>query len=163
MVDLCLVLGDKGENLRHNLLKQSRGQLSPELYDLFLTHFKQGLKPHHPLPASQHSVLGNFFSGEMRLVSEPIFEQESDVREVDPLELAREELSYGDVAVAQKILEEALIQSPKRLGLHYSLLEIYRHTRSLDDLLNMQERLGDSIQSAKAAWNQTKKALVSMS
>jgi hypothetical protein len=163
MVDLYLVLGDKGENLRHNLLKQSKGQLSPELYDLFLTHFKQGLQPHHSLPASQHSVLGNFFSGGMRLVSEPIVEQEPDIREVDPLELAREELSYGDVTVAQKILEEALIRSPKRLGLHYSLLEIYRHTRSLDDLLNMQERLGDGIQSAKAAWNQTKKALVGMS
>jgi hypothetical protein len=163
MVDLCLTLGNKGERLRHNLLKQSRGLISQELYDLFLTHFEQGLQSHHHLPPSQHSVLGNFFSGEARLVSEPNVGQQSDDREVDPLELAREELSYGDVTVAQQILEEALLQSPTRLGLHYSLLEIYRHTRSLDDLLNMQERLGDGIQIAKAAWNQTKKALVSMS
>ena len=159
MVDLYLVLGDKGEHLRHNLLQKARKLISQEQHDLFLTHFKQGLQPCHPIPASQHSVLGNFFSGEMRLVSEQNDEQPSISREIDPLELAREELNYGDITVAQQILEEALLQFPNRLGLHYSLLEIYKHTRSLDDLLNMQERLGDDIGIAQAAWNQTKKAL----
>jgi hypothetical protein len=163
MVDLFLVLGDKGERLRRSLLQKSRKLLSQEQYDLFLTHLKHGLQPHYPLPASQHSVLGNFFGGEKRLVSAQNDKQQSDTRESDPLELAREELNYGDIAVAQRILEEALLLSPKRLGLHYGLLEIYRHTRSLDDLINMQERLGDDIAHAQAAWNQTKKALLSKS
>lgn len=159
MVDLYLTLGEKGERLRHNLLQQAKKLISQEQYDLFYSHQEQGLKSHQALPASQYSVLGNFFSSEKRLVIEHKVEQAPAERETDPLELAREELNYGDITVAQQILEEAVLQTPKRLGLHYSLLEVYKHTRSLDDLLSMKERLGDSIGSAQSAWSQMQKAL----
>jgi hypothetical protein len=161
MVDLYLALGEKGAGLRHNLLQQTRKLISQEQYDLFINHLHQGLKPHHSLTASQHSVLGSFFGCEKRLVVEGNAEQVPPEREIDPLELAREELNYGDITVAQQILEEAVLQSPKRLGLHYSLLEVYKHTRSLEDLLSMKERLGDGIESAQSAWNQMQKALES--
>jgi tetratricopeptide (TPR) repeat protein len=163
MVDLFIALGDKGERLRFNLLQKSKKVISQEHYDLFLTHFKQGLQPHHSLPASQHSVLGNFISGDMRFVTKHDTAQQTHNREIDPLELAKEELNYGNTTVAQEILEEALLQSPARLGLHYSLLEIYRYTRSIDDLINMEKRLGDKIGNAQTAWNQTRKALLSKS
>lgn len=159
MLDLYLALGDKGGRLRHHLLQKARGLLSQERRDLFLTHSQQGLKSHQTLPASQYSVLGNFFSGEMSLVTEQSLDQQSADREIDPLELARQELDFGDISVAQQILEEALLQSPKRLGLHYGLLEIYKHTRSLDDLLAMKERLGDDVEIAQSAWNQMEKTL----
>jgi tetratricopeptide (TPR) repeat protein len=159
LLDLYLVLGDKGGRLRHQLLHKARKLLSQEEYDLFLTHYERGLQSNQPLPVSQHSVFGNFFSGNMLLAEEKPIERHPVNRENDPLELAREELNYGDITVAQQILEEALLQSPKRLGLHYSLLEIYKHTRSLDDLLTMKERLGDNISIAQAAWNQMQKTL----
>jgi Tfp pilus assembly protein FimV len=161
MIDLYLTLGEKGARLRHNLLQQTRILISQEQYDLFSNHQQQGLNAHQSLPPSQHSVLGNFFGGEKRLVVESNVEQAPAERETDPLELAREELNYGDITVAQQILEEAVLQSPKRLGLHYSLLEVYKHTRSLDDLLSMKERLGDDIGSAQSAWNQMQKTLMS--
>ncbi len=159
MLDLYLVLGDKGEQLRQQLLHKARELLSQQEYKLFLTHHQQGLHSGQPLPASQHSVLGNFFSGGMRLVDEQHAGRESANKEIDPLELAKEELDYGDIGVAQQILEEALLKSPQRLGLHYGLLEIYKHTRSLDDLLSMRERLQDDIAIAQTAWNQMQKAL----
>lgn len=162
LVDLYIALGDKGERLRFNLLQKSRKLIPQSHYDLFLTHFKHGLLAHHPLPPSQHSVLGNFFSSDMHFVSDQDIRPQADSREIDPLELAREELNYGNIAVAQQILEEAVLKTPGRLGLHYSLLEIYRHTRSIDDLLKMQEKLGEDIGSGRTAWNQTKKALLSM-
>lgn len=161
MLDLYLVLGHKGRRLRQNLHHKTRELLSQERLDLFSTHFEAGLQPHQPLPASQHSVLGNFFTGNMRLVTEQKAEQRSVKQKLDPLELAKEELNYGDISVAQQILEEALLQSPTRLGLHYSLLEIYKHTRSLDDLLSMKKRLGDKADIAEAAWNQMQKTLAS--
>jgi hypothetical protein len=161
MVDLYLALGEKGAGLRHNLLQQTRNLISQEQYELFFNHQQQGLKSHQTLPTSQHSVLGNFFSTKKRLVIESKVEQAPAEREIDPLELAREELNYGDITVAQQILEEAVLQSPKRLGLHYSLLEVYKHTRSLDDLLSMKARLGDNIGSAQSAWNQMQKTLES--
>jgi tetratricopeptide (TPR) repeat protein len=163
LVDLYIALGDKGERLRFSLLQKSRNLISQERYDLFLTYFKQGLQPYHSLPASQYSVLGNFFSGEMRFVSEQKIEHQSDNRKIDPLEIAKEELNYGNVTVAQQILEQAILQSPSRLGLHYGLLEIYRYTRSLDDLIDMENQLGENIGNAQTAWNQTRKALLSKS
>jgi len=159
MLDLYLVLGDKGGRLRGRLLHKARMLLSQEHHDLFLTHYKQGLQRNQPLPPSQHSVLGNFFSGRKSLVKAQKVKGHPDKKEIDPLELAREELNYGDIAVAQQILEEALLQSPKRLGLHFGLLEVYKHTRSLDDLLKMKDRLGDGIDIAQAAWNQTRRLL----
>jgi hypothetical protein len=161
MLDLYLALGDKGGRLRQHLLHKAQELLSQKEYDLFLSHHHQGLQSHQPLPASQYSVLGNFFSGEMRLIEEQKAESEPLNREFDPLELAKEELNYGDITVAQQILEEALLKSPQRLGLHYGLLEIFKHTRSLDDLLAMKERLGDGVAIAQSAWNQMQRTLES--
>ncbi len=161
MMDLYLALGDKGIQLRHRLLKHASKLLSQEMQEIFINHQQEGLQPQQPLPPCAHSVLGNFFTGGLRLVTPQKAENQPASREIDPLELAREELNYGDITVAQQILEEALLQSPKRLGLHYGLLEIYKHTQSLDDLLAMRERLGDEIGIARAAWNQVQKGLES--
>lgn len=159
MLDLHLVLGDKGGSLRGSLLRKAKNLLAKKHYNLFRSHNTQGLRRTQLLPASQHSVLGNFFSGGRNLVSELKTQSKPSEKGVDPLELAREELNYGDIAVAQQILEQALLQSPKRLGLHFGLLEVYKHTRSLDDLLNMKEQLGDGVAIAQAAWNQTQRLL----
>jgi hypothetical protein len=159
MLDLHLVLGDKGERLRHRLLKIARNLLPQEMRDLFISHQHTGLQSHQPLPPSQYSVLGNFFTGGIRLVTQQTADIQPNGRETDPLELAREELNFGDICVAQQILEEALLQSPRRLGLHYGLLEIYKHTQSIDDLLAMKKRLGDDIAIAQSAWNQMQKTL----
>ncbi|MGD9163264.1 MAG: hypothetical protein PVF13_00755, partial [Chromatiales bacterium] len=161
MLDLYLALGDKGGRLRHHLLHKARKLLSQEKHDLFLAHQRQGLQSCQPLPASQHSVLGNFFSGDRRLVKEQSAAQAPVNRETDALSLAREELDYGDITVAQQILEEAILQTPTRLGLHYGLLEIYKHTRSLVDFHAMKERLGDDVMIAQTAWNQMQKTLES--
>jgi hypothetical protein len=161
MLDLYLALGDKGERLRQQLLRKARKLLSQEEHYLFLSHHQQGLQSHQPLPASPYSVLGNFFSGDMHLIKVQKAEPEPVSREIDPLELAHQELNYGDITVAQEILEEALLKSPQRLGLHYSLLEIYKHTRSLDCFLAMKRRLGDGPTIAQTAWNQMQKTLES--
>jgi hypothetical protein len=159
MLDLYLALGNKGERLRHRLLNMTNTLLPQEMQDLFITHQRSGLQFNQPLPPNQYSVLGNFFSGGMRLVTQQNAETQAPSREHDPLELARDELNYGDITVAQQILEEALLQTPQRLGLHYGLLEIYKHTQSLNDLIAMRGRLGDDVTIAEAAWNQMQKSL----
>lgn len=161
MLDLYLVLGEKGGDLRGRLLRKGRDLLRREHYDLFLTHYKHGLHSNQPLPPSRYSVLGNFFSGRMTLVKQQS-SLKAPVRErIDPLEQAREELTYGDVATAQRILEAALLRLPQREELHLELLELYRHTRSLSDLVKMQERLGDDIAAARDEWARTRALLES--
>jgi hypothetical protein len=160
MLDLFLVLGDKGGRLRRHLLDKAGNLLSQEEHDLFLTFSKPGLRSDQPLPPSQHSVLGNFFGGELGFIEVHDNQDQSDNHEIDPMESAREELNYGNTAGAQQILEEAILKFPDRLELHHSLLEIYKHTRSLDDFQNMKRRLGDDIGIAQAAWNQTGQSIV---
>jgi hypothetical protein len=159
MLDLCLVLGDKGGSLRGRLLHDAKKLLLREHYDLFLTHYKHGLQRNQPLPASRHSVLGNFFSGRMTLVKQQKSLKQPARERVDPLEQAREELNYGDVATAQRILEGALLRLPERVELHMELLELYTHTRSLSDLLKMQARLGDDVAVAQTEWDNTRELL----
>lgn len=159
MLDLYLVLGDKGSSLRGRLLRETRKLLPRERYDLFLAHYKHGLQRNQPLPASRHSVLGNFFSGRMTLVRQQQSPKQPARVRIDPLEQAREELTYGDVATAQRILEVALLHSPNRIELHLELLELYTHTRSLGDLVKMQERLGDDVAIARDAWDRTRSLL----
>jgi hypothetical protein len=161
MLDLYLALGEKGIHLRQRLLRKSKKLLSKERLDLFLTHYEQGLKKNQPVPFSKYSVLGNFFYGKKKLTREQTRGNATGNRRIDPLELAQEELNFGDIGVAQQILEEALLEAPHRMGLHYGLLEIYKHTRVLDDLLNMQERLGEGVSVAQTAWKQTRKLLES--
>jgi hypothetical protein len=161
MLDLFLVLGEKGGNLRGRLLRKGRDLLRREHYDLFLTHYKQGLHSNQPLPPSRYSVLGNFFSGRMTLVKQQTSLKEPVRERIDPLEQAREELTYGDVATAQRILEAALLRLPQREDLHLELLELYRHTRSLSDLMKMQERLGDDVAAASDEWAKTRALLES--
>ncbi|MEL0583517.1 MAG: hypothetical protein AAES65_01375 [Candidatus Thiodiazotropha sp. (ex. Lucinoma kazani)] len=155
ILDLHLALNEKGVSLRGNLLRQSKKILSQDHYDLFLTHYKQGLQPNQSLPPSRYSVLGNFFTGNKVLVKKENAHSSPNPDQHDPLELAREELKYGDISKAQQILEEALIQAPKTPELHHELLEVYSHTRSLEDLIRMQETLGDNIAIALDEWNQT--------
>lgn len=161
MLDLYLVLGDKGGSLRGRLLRNARKLLPREHYDLFLTHYKHGLQRNQPLPASRHSVLGNFFNGRMTLVKQHKSLKQPARQRIDPLEQAREELTYGDVSTAQRILEDAVLRLPHRAELHQELLELYTHTRSLSDLVKMQTRLGDDVAAARSAWDQTRRSLES--
>ncbi|MEW8313402.1 MAG: hypothetical protein AB2669_19885 [Candidatus Thiodiazotropha endolucinida] len=159
MLDLHLVLGDKGISLRGSLLRQLKKILPQDRYDLFLKHYKPGLRPDQSLPASRHSVLGNFFAGNTILVKKETPRTTPSLKQHNPLNLAREELNFGDVSKAQQILEEALIEAPKTPELHHELLELYSHTRSLEDLIRMQERLGNNIAIALEEWNQTRSKL----
>jgi hypothetical protein len=159
LLDLYLALGDKGERLRLRLFAKAKPLLPQEQTELFTRHQESGLQTQQPLPPSQHSVLGNFMTGAKRLTTQQSVTGKPTEWAGDPLELAREELNFGDISVAQQILEEAVMQSPQRLGLHYGLLEIYKHTHSLEDLISMRARLGDDLGLAQSAWNQTQTAL----
>jgi hypothetical protein len=161
MLDLYLILGDKGADLRKRLLNLSKRDLPPDCYALFRAHWEQGLQSSGSFPASQYSVFGNFFHGEFNLVSEETHAEQKSDKRLDPLELAQEELTFGDISVAQEILEQALIASPHRMGLHFGLLEIYKHTHSLSDLVKMQEQLGDKVSIAQSAWTRTRQFLES--
>jgi hypothetical protein len=161
MLDLYLILGDKGASLRRRLLRMSKSDLPADLYTLFASNWEQGLKRSQSFPISQYSVFGNFMQGEFKLIDEGSAVKQTRVKQMDPLDMAHEELTFGDISVAQAILEDAILATPHRMGVHYSLLEVYKHTHSLSDLLKMQEKLGDNVSVAQSAWKQTREYLES--
>jgi hypothetical protein len=159
MLDLYLILGDKGAALRKRLLRKSKRYLTSEHFDLFATHWEQGLQRNEPYPRSQYSVLGNFFQGKFNLIDEELSTKQKLDQRQDPLEMAREELTFGDITVAQEILEKAILKSPHKMSLHFGLLEVYKHTRSIADLLKMEGQLGDKTAIARSAWDKTRQFL----
>jgi tetratricopeptide (TPR) repeat protein len=161
MLDLFLVLGDRGGALRKRLLKKAKNRLPRHTFEMFVKNLKQGLRKNQPYPTSPYSVLGNFFEGGLSLFDEADPSDTESGKSADPLELAQEELTFGDISVAQEILEKAINASPERMGLHFGLLEIYKHTRSLDDLMRMQQQLGEHTNIAQSAWKKTRQYLES--
>jgi hypothetical protein len=161
MLDLYLILGNNGAELRNRLLRLTKKDLPPGCYELFLACREQGLQRSESYPASQYSVFGNFFQGGLNLVIEEAHAEQQRDKRLDPLELAHEELTFGDISVAQEILEQALLASPHRMGLHFGLLDVYKHTHSLSDLVKMQEQLGDKVSIAQSAWIKTRRFLES--
>ncbi|MEJ2619251.1 MAG: hypothetical protein P8163_03110 [Candidatus Thiodiazotropha sp.] len=161
MLDLFLVLGDRGSALRKRLLKKAKSRLPSDTFEMFANNLKEGLRKNQPYPTSPYSVLGNFFDEGLSLFDEVGPSEAESGKSADPLELAHEELTFGDISVAQEILEKAILASPERMGLHFGLLEIYKHTRSLSDLIRMQQQLGEHTDIAKTSWKKTRQYLES--
>lgn len=125
LLDLFIVLGTHGTQLRERMLKFAESLLDQTASEFFLSNLRRGVLATNDLPISPYSVLTKGVHGTTDLVR-----QIPDRRTLDrdPLQQARECLEFGQVGEAQRILEVALIDQPERVELHHDLLEIYRYT-----------------------------------
>ncbi len=140
LLDLYLVLGDKGYELRRRMYHKSRLFFSSEQKEHFVFCQRSGIDRSHPLPASADSVLGDFFNGTGLLVS-----RRSKTFPVQPLSLLQEaqRLLEGDqFDDARKLLEEGVLANPMGDELNKVLLEIYYHTRNKQAFMEMWLQLG---------------------
>ena len=69
LLDLYLVLGDKGYELRRRMYQKARLFFSSEQKEHFVFYQRTGIDRTQPLPACKDSVLGDFFIGTGLLVS----------------------------------------------------------------------------------------------
>lgn len=137
LVDLFIALGNKGLRLRQRMLEWSKENLEARQYGLLRESLAGGLDE-RTVAFVHGAMLCRGVEGSLKLV-ESGAERSREPR--DPLVEAREYLEYSQLDEARNLLEEALMQDPRRQELHEELLEIYRSTRDQSNFAKMLGRL----------------------
>lgn len=150
LLDLFLVLGDKGLPLRRRMLALARPLISSPDYQA-LHRQVEGGKPDAAFLQlrSAGAVLSRGIAGVTRLIARTGTTGEN---RDDPLERARRELAFGQTGLARTTLERALLADSGRLDLNLALLEIYRRARDRQGAERIWRRLQDRDNPARTEW-----------
>ena len=150
LLDLFLVLGDKGLPLRSRMLALARPLISSRDYHTLHRQLEHGdVDTAFLQQRSAGSVLSRGIAGDTRLIERTASTGEWPE---DPLKSARQQLEYGQTELAQTTLEQALLTDCRRLDLHLALLEIYRHARDRQAAAGMWQRLRGRDNPARTEW-----------
>ena len=123
LIDLFLILGPRGLQLRENLLLLWEGKLPKAQYRFLRARLISGLQASEPLPGGVSSVLTKGITGVTTIVE--VSEDASSTSE-DPVRRAQERMAKGDRAAAQAILEGAFRDDPGREDVCRELIGLYR-------------------------------------
>ncbi|MGZ8217077.1 type IV pilus assembly protein FimV [Methylomagnum sp.] len=146
LLDLFLVLGSKGFDLRKRMLEFAKSVLAIGHYKQLLDSLAGGPKGILVVPGS---LLHFGLEGGLTLIHDGD-RQPNAPR--DPLVEAREFLEYSQLEEARILLEAALLLTPQRVDLHEELLEIYRSTRDEANFLQMFQELDGASNPARQKW-----------
>lgn len=143
LLDLFIILADRGYPLRKRMLNAARPLLRKDYYQTLQQHIDNGLTVNNGVVGSRTSVLSS------RLASPPRLIERADAKKTtirDPLEEAHDHLEYGQVDAARQVLEAAINETPDRHELYQELLGIYKCTNDQERYQTMREQLevGDS-------------------
>ena len=150
--DLFYVLKDAGTNLRIRLLKASMPYLDKKDTLYFAMWIKTGIKKGMGYQWVKGSVLSDGLHGpDMPLIN--INKNESENPKLSPLEEARSCMEFGQLDVAKKILEDALIEDSENEQLLEELayLEQYSKSREIQPEVedNKKKPYGSSLKKLK--------------
>ncbi len=140
MVDLFLVLHDKGMGLKRTMLEQAKPSLSKTAYHVLAQYLNQALPLHHAI------VVNAGYSLLAQLPPEPtrklVIRHVADDKTVGAhvLEDAHEYIANGQLDLALDALESSLLADTKQPLVMEMLLGIYRHMKTRDrfDLMSTQ-------------------------
>lgn len=124
LVDLFIILGDKGEDLRRTMLRKSRALLTDEQYDYLSSRLHEGLNSTDNQPVNKpDTCLSKGLSGTANIVrlSVPGGDKKTDV-----LAQARQQQAEHNISAAQAMLEAALERDPGQGDVCRELLALYR-------------------------------------
>ncbi|MCG8426238.1 MAG: hypothetical protein MI754_02630 [Chromatiales bacterium] len=154
LLDLFIVLGNRGDDLRKRMLNVSKSILAEEHIAVLSNKIAEGLDFKTAVPASPYSILSKGVSGTSDLVEKMSLNSGA---ERDPIEEAHEHIEYGQLEEASEVLGRSVLLTPSREEIHKELLEIYRRTEAteaywktkgaLDDMDNPQRALWESYRS----------------
>ncbi len=127
--DLFFVLKDAGENLRIRLLKASAPYLTKKDITYFAMWIKVGIKKGMGYKWIPGAVLSCGLYGPDQTLLE-MMPQENLQASLSPIEEARACMEYGQLEVAQRILEEALEKDSQNKILIEELEYLSKYTKS---------------------------------
>ena len=122
LVDLFLVLGNKGLALRKRMLISARTLLTDGEFDSLKQSLSLGLK------SESQSI--------------PVQQSSNDKLEIfSAIDEAKNYMEYGQFEAAVNILQEAILLNPRRLALHHDLLEIFQKGAKKELFISFYEEL----------------------
>ncbi|MEW8052395.1 MAG: hypothetical protein AB2792_19070 [Candidatus Thiodiazotropha sp.] len=149
LIDLFLVLDGKGAALCKRLLSLAYPLLQRQAYQQLLDYLLENGSRHNL--SSIGSVLSTGRVSHELLIR---YEESDADDQTDPLQIASEQLAYGQTDLARETLESAILAAPGRLELHHALLEIYRHSRIKTQIVHFLQRLETTSNPAQIAWQE---------
>lgn len=152
VIDLFIALGDSGMALRARILKKVADLLTEEQSRALQRGLVSGLLAHDEMPVCRYSRLSAGVIGGTRIV-DVISSAESGRLEYGALDEARDLIDSGHIELAQKLLEETLLNDRFNEEISRELLEIYRHTRYGDALSSMKGQLGEEVFALSDEWD----------
>ncbi|MEZ5536467.1 MAG: hypothetical protein R3F02_12675 [Thiolinea sp.] len=143
LLDLFLALGGSGRTLRERMLDECREQLDEATYDRFSAWLDEGV-------TGQES---GWFKGSMLATGEvpPVRRllkqqrNESGPHYTDILTEVQDYLEYGQIDLAQELLETEILEGRTTPELEQELLTVYQYTRNrsrLEDIANALTEAG---------------------
>ncbi|MEJ2620377.1 MAG: hypothetical protein P8163_08980 [Candidatus Thiodiazotropha sp.] len=124
LIDLFIILGDRGIELRKNLVARSKPILTHQQYEFLMAHMESGLDTNEPLPLNTFSSLSKGQAGTSNIVRRK--HSNNAPTTTAPVELAKQQLLQKDWFTAMMILENALQQDPGDADVCSQLLELYK-------------------------------------
>lgn len=150
LLDLFIVLGNKGLPLRQRLLCQASRVIAREHYHFLSATLPDVFSVTCDTPLHHLSVLSMG-----RMLEKEIVQQvcSADVPNNEtPLQIAQDLLNSGQIRQAQEILESALLVTPDHHDTSYELLQIYHHTQDRESCIQMLKKLSAEKLAAREQW-----------
>lgn len=140
IVDFLVILNRRGQELSWRIIMGTKSRLNLDQFNLLLNYLK-GDSDVNLLPGNQYSVFTRGLLGINNMIQQIEKHKEHNY---DPLVLARDHIEYSQLKEAKQVLENAILEQPKRLDLHHELLTLYRKT---DDSTGFNQMLTELIRS----------------
>ena len=150
LVDLFLVLGERGLPLRRRLLRGAQTCLEATRYQALSACIGQrGAAIENELPAATRSVVTLGLDGHCNLL---IQNQPADQELRDALLEAREYIEFSQIDQARELLEKCVLEQPDREELQQELVSVYEASRDHDRYLVMRGKLEQILDTLPQCW-----------
>lgn len=148
LLDLFIVLKDKGLALKKRLLALSKPQLSSQEFEFLESNLIAGINRNTVLPEGSYSMLSANFIGRSDFIEKQQLQHgyASAYDEVVSL------LEYGDLEQAQALLEQALKEQPTNATIAKELVTIYQHYNDEPSLQKMSQWFMDNNLELPECW-----------
>lgn len=153
MLDLFIILEDKGQSLRTRLFNMVAIGLSEEQRRVLEAGLAKGIRSDDKVPPTPGSRLCAGVTGDGHLVEQGA-EKTRQAWHDDVIDEARDLIDSGLIDDAQVLLEGALLDHPQRADISEELLEIYRHTRQKDAFFAMKKRVEGKPLAHSESWDE---------
>ncbi len=150
LVDLLIVLGPKGLELKKSILRPTNNLLNNEHAKFIHQYLRSGIVATDAIPTNE-SRLSKGISSTVNIVTRNL--SYGDI--YSSLSTAKEKLSLGEIKTAQVILENALEENPDDIEITDELLKLYQNQQMSKAFTAMTTRLSGKTIAAQEKWLET--------